>query len=309
MIQGVWDDLNTSTVDNWKYPDTGVWDPTRNTNEFVAAMPSWKSKGLLAFTVGLQGGCPYGYCSSQPWISSAFTSNGTLRLDWFDRLNLIVTKADDLGMIVILQLFYQGQAPKMDAGDSSILLAVSGVTNWLCEKAPTNVIIDLVNECNADEYTHELLKPPPGRITNLIQQIQSSMKQCHVPILVSTSFTGGTIPSQSVIDISDFILIHGNGQTSTSITNLINTIRKMSTTLKPIVINEDDHYDFNFTSNNCQASVIDHTSWGYFDGCTSDQAGNYIDGYQCPPTNWTINTQRKQDFFNYVYQITTGAVV
>src|SRR4051794_13257057 len=39
MVQGVFDDLNTNTVAQWTYPDTGKWDAERNTREFIAALP------------------------------------------------------------------------------------------------------------------------------------------------------------------------------------------------------------------------------------------------------------------------------
>ena len=42
MVQGIFDDLNSETVKNWAYPDTGKWDAERNTREFLAAMPSWR---------------------------------------------------------------------------------------------------------------------------------------------------------------------------------------------------------------------------------------------------------------------------
>ncbi|WP_373396926.1 hypothetical protein V8V91_20150 [Algoriphagus halophilus] len=55
MVQGVFDDLNPETIENWEYPDTQIWDPDRNTREFVEQMPIWKSYGLLSFTINLQG--------------------------------------------------------------------------------------------------------------------------------------------------------------------------------------------------------------------------------------------------------------
>ena len=54
--KGVFDDSNPSTRDQWHYPDTKTWDPQRNTEEFVGNMSAWKETGLLAFTVGMQGG-------------------------------------------------------------------------------------------------------------------------------------------------------------------------------------------------------------------------------------------------------------
>ena len=54
MVQGIFDDRNAETRARWRYPD-GPWDAERNTREFIAAMPLWKAKGLLAFTINLQG--------------------------------------------------------------------------------------------------------------------------------------------------------------------------------------------------------------------------------------------------------------
>ena len=54
-VQGIFDDLNPETSSRWSYPDTGKWDPERNTREFVAAMPEWRRNGVLSFTLNLQG--------------------------------------------------------------------------------------------------------------------------------------------------------------------------------------------------------------------------------------------------------------
>src|SRR5262245_10788883 len=35
MVQGIFDDRNPRTVKRWAYPDTGKWDPERNTSEFL----------------------------------------------------------------------------------------------------------------------------------------------------------------------------------------------------------------------------------------------------------------------------------
>src|ERR1044071_2193563 len=104
MIQGIFDDLNPETRSRWAYPDTKQWDPDRNTREFIAAMPDWRSHGLLAFTINLQGGSPEGYSRVQPWHNSAFASDGSLRPEYMSRLQLILSRADELGMIAILRL-------------------------------------------------------------------------------------------------------------------------------------------------------------------------------------------------------------
>ena len=71
MVQGVFDDLNPATRSMFAYPD-GPFDAERNTAEFVAAMPSWRSAGLLAFTVNFQGGQSAGLLQRTAWHNSAF---------------------------------------------------------------------------------------------------------------------------------------------------------------------------------------------------------------------------------------------
>jgi len=68
----------------------------------------------------------------------------------------------------------------------------------------------------------------------------------------------------------------------------------------PILFNEDDHFDFDQPQNNCLAATTAYASWGYFDPGKND----YATGYQSPPVNWSLNTSRKQAFFELVREIT-----
>ncbi|MCX6627479.1 MAG: hypothetical protein NTW28_07615 [Candidatus Solibacter sp.] len=101
-VQGIFDDLNPQTRGKWAYPDTGKWDPERNTREFLAAMPEWRKHGLLAFTINLQGGSPEGYSKSQPWENSGVDPDGNLRPAYMQRLARILDRADELGMVAIV---------------------------------------------------------------------------------------------------------------------------------------------------------------------------------------------------------------
>ena len=105
LVQGIFDDENPETVDRWNYPDTQEWDPDRNTNEFVEAMDEWYAHGLLGFTLNMQGGSPMGY-GNKNWRNSAYDENGNLKEAYVDRLKKILDKADELGMVPILGLFY-----------------------------------------------------------------------------------------------------------------------------------------------------------------------------------------------------------
>ncbi len=110
--------------------------------------------------------------------------------------------------------------------------------------------------------------------------------------LISTSFGGGTIPSHSVIEEADFILMHGNGQSQERIREMVKIVRKK--TNKPIVFNEDSA-----SIGNLEAAFEKGASWGYYEGGKS----NYWDGFQSPPTNWAINTDTKKAFFNKVAEL------
>src|SRR5690606_38886304 len=204
MVQGVFDDLNPETVDKWKYPDTGRWDPERNTREFIEAMSQWRNHGLLAFTINFQGGSPEGYSRSQPWENNAFEPDGSFRQDYVNRMERIIKKADQLGMVVILGIFYFGQDQRLQ-DENAVVAAVDNVVEWIQAKRFTNVIIEVANESDNKSYNHDIITK--NRIHELIERIKEKAPD----LLVSTSFNGGSIPPDKVVGVSDFVLIHGNG--------------------------------------------------------------------------------------------------
>src|SRR5437762_7673539 len=132
VVQGIFDDSNPETRERWRYPDTGKWDAERNTREFIAAMPTWRAHGLLAFTINLQGGSPEGYSKGQPWRNSAIDPDGSLRPAYMNRLARILDRADELGMIAIVGYFYFGQDQRVK-NEAAVKRAVSQATAWLLD--------------------------------------------------------------------------------------------------------------------------------------------------------------------------------
>lgn len=130
MVQATFDDLNPQTCERWAYPDTKAWDADRNLREFLAAMPEWRKHGLLAVTINLQGGSPQGYSKEQPWHNSGFKENGALRPECIARLERVLARADELGMIVIVGYFYFGQDQRL-ADEAAVIAATDAATNWL----------------------------------------------------------------------------------------------------------------------------------------------------------------------------------
>jgi len=297
MVQGIFDDLNPETRGMWAYPDTGRWDPERNTREFVAAMPSWRAHGLLAFTINLQGGSPQGYSKEQPWHNSAITEDGSLRKEYMTRLDRILDRGDELGMAVILGVFYFGQDQRL-RDEEAVKRALDNAVDWIFDRGYMNVIIEVNNECNV-RYDHDILKQE--RVHELIERVKSRTRNGW-RLLVSTSYGGGTVPKENVVRSADFLLMHGNGvKDPRRIAEMVREVREMPVyTPKPILLNEDDHFDFDKPDYNMRAAIEEHASWGFFD----PGEHNYRDGYQCPPVNWGINTDRKKAFFGKLKEVT-----
>ena len=300
MVQGIFDDLNPETVNRWAYPDTEIWDPERNTREFVAAMEDWHNHGLLAFTINLQGGSPEGYSKHQPWINNSFTETGELRPEYMKRLDKILKKSDELGMVTILGLFYFGQDENLN-DEAAVKNAVFNAVNWVLEKDYENVIIEIANESDNRAYQQEIIQKP--RIPELINLAKSVNKDGR-RLLIGTSFNGNQLPSDEVVKVSDFVLIHGNGVKEPSrIMEMVDETRAMpSYRPMPIVFNEDDHYDFDKDMNNMIAAFSRHASWGYFDFRRKGES--FEEGYQSVPVDWGINSDRKRAFFNAIKEIT-----
>ena len=301
MVQGIFDDLNPETISNWVYPDTKRWDPERNTGEFIKNMKKWRKAGLLSFTINMQGGSPQGYSQEQPWHNSGYNEDGSLRNEYLDRLEKILDRADKLGMVPILGLFYFGQDERL-RDEKAIISAVNNMTGWLLEKGYRNILVEINNECNV-KYDHEILKPE--RVHELINLVRSREKDGQ-RLYAGTSYGGGTIPKPNVVRSSDFILIHGNGVSEpVRIAGMVEKTRLVEGyTPKPILFNEDDHFNFEKEENNFTSAIKSYASWGFFDFRMKGEA--FEDGYQSVPVDWGINSERKKQFFSLLKEITGG---
>jgi hypothetical protein len=299
MVQAAYDDLNLATRSNWAYPDTGAWDPERNTREFLAALPIYRRHGLLAFTTNLQGGSPRGYSQEQPWHNSAIDETGGLRPEYMARFEKIIDRADELGMVVIMGIFYFGQDWRVK-DETAVKRAVDLTVEWIFARGYRNVLVEVNNECNV-HYTHALLQP--DRVHELIEQVKSHTLQGQ-RLLVSTSYGGGTIPLPNIARSADFLLLHGNGvEDPQRIAAMVRETRQVDGYRPmPILFNEDDHFGFDHPENNMLAAVREYASWGYFD--YRMQGEGFEEGYQSVPVDWGIISPRKKGFFNLLAQVT-----
>jgi hypothetical protein len=308
MVQGIFDDLNPQTVGQWAYPDTKKWDADRNTREFIEAMPAWLEHGMLSFTINLQGGCPYGYCRTQPWDNSAFNPDGSLRQSFMDRLELILDRADELGMVPIVGYFYFGQDENL-VDEEAIKKAVVNATQWILDKGYTNVIIEINNECNVKAYDHAILVC--DRVHELIK-IAKEIEKDGQSLYISTSLGGGAVPPANIVEVSDYVLLHGNGvRDPARMVEMIKQVREMEVYNNvPIVNNEDDQpwrvaeQGWGEYENTMVAAVQNYASWGYFDFRLENENALFNEGFQSVPINWQISSERKQAFFDLLATIT-----
>jgi hypothetical protein len=300
MINAVYDDANPDTTWQWEYPDTGVWDPQRNTDEFVARLPAYARNGIDMVTVGLQGGDPDPLRSEtgsiHPEIVTAFGPNGELDPAWMARLDEVIRAADALGIVVDVSLFYRWQDQHITT-DQGVWNAVDNVTDWLVNGGYTNVLLEICNECNVPAFDHDILLRD-----NVWQLIREAQLRSGGKLLVSSSFGGVKVPMSppTTIAQSDFIAVHCDGKTAEEMPASVKAIRTTAeyrADPKPIVFNE-----CGTDLTKMDGAIALHTSWGYFD----QGANNYHDGFQSPAVNWRINTPTKRAFFARALEVTTA---
>jgi len=263
-------------------------------------MDLWYSKGLLAFNVNFQGGSPEGYSKNQAWENNAFEPDGTLRPAYLKRMERIVDKANQLGMVVNLGIFYFGQDQRLQ-DEKAVIAAVDNTVAWILKKKYKNIILEVANESNNNAYQHKIIGQ--DRIHELILRVKKNAPE----LLVSTSFNGNTVPPDKVVEVSDYVLIHGNSvREPKRIGEFANEVRALpSYRPMPIMINEDDHFDFDKPSNNFVEAVKSYVSWGFFDYRLKGET-DFNEGYQSIPVNWGISSARKKAFFDKLEEITGG---
>ncbi len=316
-VQATFDDSNPATRQLWAYPDTGVWDAQRNVDEFCAALPSWRAHGVLAFTANIQGGgaryVPEVY---DVYDNNGFTPSGDLKPDYARRLRQVIARADELGMVVILGIFYWKHVGKLQ-GDAAIRRAAESAVQFVVDSGHRNVIIELANE-NHEKWPWELLRPTQAH--RFIADLRSTFASAR--LLFSTSIVAHhMVYPEPLIAACDFLLPHGNGMKPEEMGPYVAKLRETQAYRArpmPIIWNEDSP-----NVGNLDAAVACGTSWGYYDqGFGSSWWGDiwvdyrkqeretrYADlsGFQTPPVNWTINTALKRRFFGRVAELTGAA--
>lgn len=315
MVQAIFDDANLETSRHWAYPDTGRWDPERNVSEFCAALPAYRRYGLLAVTVGLQGGgsvyVPEIYDN---YINSAYRPDGAFIPAYFERLLRVIRAADACGMVVIVNYFYVKQARRLQ-GEAVARQITERVTDWLLRTGYRNLLVDVANE-SADWWRVEHFQPQ--QIHKLIEIVQQTT--IHGRRLLAGSSTGGgeDLPFGRWQEVEDFHMPHGNGLKPEDLRRKLQRFKTSDAYRdkpKPILINEDSVF-----VENLEAAVDEYASWGFYhqgygshykdlmDWTTHPREVTCADlsGFQTLPVNWEINDPWKKAFFRRVKALTSS---
>lgn len=222
--------LNVRMV-NSVFEDEGrpAFDPERNTAEFLGRMSEYVGHGVRAFTVSLQGGYP-GYDGAR---NSAFRADGSLDGTYLSRVARVIERADALGAVVILSLFYQRQDQVL-RNDDAVRTGVVKAVDWVRQKGYRNIILEVVNEYGHSGFDHNVLRSDAG-VAGLIRLA----KQRYPSLPVSSSTRGTARTTPEVAKASDVILVHFNQLGTSEIAPRVRALRTAYPG-KPIVCNEDD---------------------------------------------------------------------
>jgi hypothetical protein len=217
MVNSVFEDSNRPS-----------FDPNANTTEFVNRMQEYVSLGVRAFTVSLQGGYP-GYEGAR---NSAFSASGGLSTGYMARVARVIERADALGAVIILSLYYQRQ-DQLLKDESAVRAGVVSAVSWVRSRGYRNVILEIANEYGHAGFNHAILRSDAG-VASLIRLARD--RYPGLPVTASNIRNGRT--TSQVAAASDLILVHFNGVPLSDIPARVRDLRS-SHPGKPIVCNED----------------------------------------------------------------------
>jgi hypothetical protein len=265
FIQGIFDDK--AAPERFARFGWEKWDPERHTDELIKALPEWYAYGLRAFTVGFQGGMPVFTAENSTIDNNPFSEDGgVIDPAYLGRLDRLIRAADEIGMIVIVSILYQGQSPRMKDG-RAVRNAVRTASRWLRDQGYANTIIEVANEHTVGDFAARPLVSNPEGITTLMEIAREASGG--IPVGCSA---GGREMFREVAEASDVVLIHGNTLRRQDYYRFVNMVKSW-TPGKPIVCNEDSPC---FTQ--LDVAFDTQTSWGYYNNLSKQE----------PPAFWGV---------------------
>jgi hypothetical protein len=276
MVNSIFEDRNPATA-------PAGFDPDANAAAFRRTIPQYRERGVLAFTVCLQGGFP-GYEGA---VNSAFEPDGSLREGYLARAARAIEACRENGVAVILGLFYQRQSGLLE-DEEAVRRGVENACLWVAASGYRNVLVEIANEYPHPGFRHAILKEPGG-VAELVELARATAPG----LLVSASGYGDGLVHEEVARASDFVLIHGN---SIDRTTMAERARSYAGYGKPVLFNEDDKFGADAAAA-CEAAFAAGASWGYMNsGCN-----------QYYPFEWGIDEASEGPVFEAIERLVRPA--
>jgi len=265
VIQGVFDDKkDKSRFNQFKMK---VFDPAKNTENLIAALPEWHAYGMRAITVGFQGGWPVGAVNVEEIDNNPFSPDGlSLDAEYAGRMDSIIRAADEIGAVVIVSLLYWAQSRAFADGRAAANAVRTGA-RFVRDGNYTNVILEVANEYNISPFkNHPLIYSAQG----MAQLIKIAREESGGALVGCSG--GGGMADREVVEESDVAIVHGNGLTRGEYYDFIQKVKGWAGG-KPIICNEDSP-----CCTRVDVGLETHTSWGYYNNYTK----------QIPPADYGV---------------------
>ena len=299
LVQGIFDDRNPETRDRWKYPDTACGIPSAT--RASSSMP-WRPGERTACSLSRS------ICRAGAPRAIRRTSRGTTVLSSRTAHSGPTTWRGSTAFSTVptssawLRSSATSTSDRTSASRAKApsCAATRLATEWLLDRDYRNVLVEVANECDNARYDHAILKPARDRrahragqnaVTRAADDSPSarastagrfrhrrspprptsscSMATACPTRSASRRWSAGRAPSQA-----------GSPSPSSSTRTITSTSTSPRTTCR-------------------------RPSRATPRGATSIPVqSDYENGYQCPPVNWGINTDRKKAFFGLLRKMT-----
>jgi hypothetical protein len=256
MVQATFDDLNPDTRASGRTRTPRPGTPTGTPGSSSPPCPSGAAR-LLAVTSTCRGAAPR-VLEGQPWHNSASRRRGPAAgVRWPGWT--VLDRADELGMVVILGLFYFGQDERL-ADEDAVRAAVNNAVDWLIDaRLPQRPDRD-------QQRVRRPVRPRPletgtGPRADRRVAATGSARAGGSWSAPATAAAPSRRRTSSGRPTSSAARQRGQGPGPDRRDGPAGPegagYRPM-----PVLFNEDDHFDFDKPTNNFAAAVGEYASWG-----------------------------------------------